>query len=277
MSRNVRRRTRGPTHAVPFAVIDTLAHLLGPIGWVPAYAAACNNRVMYLSMRAYYIARSCPNPALIVPGTTSLSVAQLYAYMCECASPLPVFAHLLWVVGRNVEETRTQLMDDSRLEVDLRMLKSETRLRGRLDEQSYAAADAIRRRIAVVMHVPLGVHAQEQDLARILKGEPATGEVERWLQWMRRYGEHVAFGRVCLSVTCRDNHFCSGARERVCVMQPVPTGSITHGGLPTVLWRHVLSFIPAHSLRSLRTFSVLSRVHYTLVCLTPWARWCSTL
>ncbi len=246
--RRVRRRTQDPLQHVPFTVVHAvLAFVFGnDINWTKCIEVA-GSRSLYAAIRAYYLATTCSieNRGLITPtiNTEEISVATFYDHLYD-KQRLPVFGHLLWLVGRNVCKVRQNLLDDARLYSEVRTLRRETELRNRLDDQSYAAAKAVRKRINQLLrpHV-LPPHAQEVHVRQLLNRSRASYEVTHWLQWLRRYGEHVAFGRVCLSVHCRENHFCSGARERK------SEGTIVHVGdpadviLPREVWKLVVAFL----------------------------------
>lgn len=230
--RNVRARHFPPVYHIPFLIIQIICSYLSTdsinggdgshdIDWSWATSVVSINKSLFVSLRAYYISIKCPieSRRLIIPTLTTCHINIEHFYnLVVCLNELPAFAHLVWMVGRNVYNSQRRLCDDTYLSREISMARAELSMRNKLDELSYEAAHAIRVRIKNLLHpLTLPMHAQETHVRQLLQllNIKEIPEIIFLVQWLRTHGEHVAYGRVCLSVICNENHFCSGARARI--------------------------------------------------------------
>jgi hypothetical protein len=163
----------------------------------------------------------------------------------------PVVADVVHVAHQSVAVWAERLLNPAFIREEIEMIQQETNLYQQLDHLSYFAADAIRRRIHAVWctnDLPaLQGHASQKDLLSSLSAAGAEGshvdEIRAWLKWYERFADHVAFGRVCLSVECAAHHFCAAARQRVLPI-PLPHVEPVAPSLPRNLWSLILEFLP---------------------------------
>ena len=218
--------------AFPFEVCHRIARFLGVFDdeQQTRSATLLSTRILntrlYNVTKSFYVAITCPVTSrhLILPCTGQdqnqvPTPHMLYDHMMTHG--LNAFAQIMWLTGRNLQHYTHRLRTASFIHNEFAVIQRETRLHELLDHQSYSACAVVRKRISELLApFVLPAHAQETHVREIMTDHDdaltpgVQKEVEYWISWLRRYGQHVSAGSACLAVECAQNYACIVSRKR---------------------------------------------------------------